>query len=122
MSTAHALVLPSLSEGQPTVVMEAMALGLPVIASDIPGTQELVHTGKTGFLFPPGDVERLSVCLENFIKDDSLRQQMSHRAKKEIAQRGLSTHQVARKHIVLYEKLVELKSIRSARTTVYGPQ
>lgn len=122
MSTAHTLVLPSLSEGQPTVVMEAMALGLPVIASDIPGTQELIHAGKTGFLFPPGDVERLSVCLENFIKDDPLRQQMSHRAKEEIAQRGLSTPQVARKHIVLYEKLVRLKSIRSARTTVYGAQ
>jgi glycosyltransferase involved in cell wall biosynthesis len=122
MLAAHTLVLPSLSEGQPTVVMEAMALGLPVLATDIPGTQELVHAGKTGFLFPPRDVERLTGCLENFINDEPLRQQMGHQAKEEITHKGLTTPQIARKHIVLYEKLVGHKSIWSTRTTVYGPQ
>jgi len=112
MSKAHVLVLPSLSEGQPTVVMEAMALGLPVIATDIPGMRELVHTGKTGFLFPPRDVERLTECVENVIKDDLLRQQMGHRAKEYFKRKGLTTARIAEKHIAVYKKLLDLKSNR----------
>jgi glycosyltransferase involved in cell wall biosynthesis len=110
MSAAHTLVLPSLSEGQPTVVMEAMALGLPVIATDIPGTRELVHSGETGFLFPPRNVERLGECLENFIKDEPLRQQMGQLAKEHFRRKGLTTRQIARKHIALYESLSSSKA------------
>ena len=120
MAAAHTLVLPSLSEGQPTVAMEAMTLGLPVVATDIPGTRELVQPGKTGFLFLPRDVEQLAECLENLIKDESLRQQMGRRAKEFIAARGLTTPQITREHIALYERLLGLKATHSAhRTTVY---
>ena len=106
MSAAHTLVLPSLSEGQPTVVMEAMALGLPVIATNIPGTRELVNPRKTGFLFPPRDIEWLAECVENLIEDEPLRERMGHAAKEEFRKAGLATRQIARKHIALYERLV----------------
>lgn len=50
MLSSSALVLPSRSEGRPFVIMEAMAAGLPVLATDIPGSRELVQDGVTGLL------------------------------------------------------------------------
>lgn len=49
---AHVFILPSLYEGMPKVVLEAMACGCPIIVSDIPGCKELVKEGRNGFLVP----------------------------------------------------------------------
>jgi len=53
-------VLPSYSEGLPTVIMEAFACGLPVIASNITGIPEIVQEDRSGYLVPPGDVSLLA--------------------------------------------------------------
>jgi glycosyltransferase involved in cell wall biosynthesis len=60
---ARALVLPSFAEGLPVVVMEALALGRPVITSAVAGTPELVETGVTGWLVPAGSVEGLVAAM-----------------------------------------------------------
>jgi len=60
LATAHAFVLPSFAEGVPVVLMEAMASGLPVIATRITGVPELVEDGVSGFLVPPGDAGALA--------------------------------------------------------------
>jgi glycosyltransferase involved in cell wall biosynthesis len=69
MAKATALVLPSLSEGLPRVIIEAMATGTPVIGSRVGGIPELVEDGTRGFLVPPGDesllAEKLRWLLEN---------------------------------------------------------
>jgi glycosyltransferase involved in cell wall biosynthesis len=62
---ARALVLPSFSEGLPVVIMEAMALRRPVLASCITGIPELVLHGENGWLFPSGSVEDLMVAMED---------------------------------------------------------
>jgi colanic acid/amylovoran biosynthesis glycosyltransferase len=59
LEAARALVLPSFAEGLPVVIMEAMALGRPVIATYIAGIPELVESGRTGWLIPAGAVEPL---------------------------------------------------------------
>ena len=64
LAQADVLVLPSLSEGRPNVVLEAMANGVPVVASDVPGTREIVENERTGLLFRPGDAENLAECLD----------------------------------------------------------
>jgi glycosyltransferase involved in cell wall biosynthesis len=53
-------VLPSLLEGTPRCVMEALAAGVPCVASRIPGTESLLQDGVTGDTFPPGDATRLA--------------------------------------------------------------
>ena len=62
-NTADCLVLPSLREGFPTVVGEAMACGAPVLASRVGGVGELVIEGETGWLLPPGDDDALGAGL-----------------------------------------------------------
>jgi glycosyltransferase involved in cell wall biosynthesis len=65
---ARALVLPSFAEGLPVVIMEAMALGRPVISTFVAGIPELIQTGESGWLVPAGDEEALmramQACLE----------------------------------------------------------
>ena len=60
---ARALVLPSFYEGLPTVIMEAMALGRPVISTYVGGIPELVESGKTGWLVPAGDDRALAQAM-----------------------------------------------------------
>ncbi|SFC31789.1 Glycosyltransferase involved in cell wall bisynthesis [Parapedobacter composti] len=62
------VVLPSYREGMSTTLMEAAALGLPLIATDIPGCKELVDEGVTGFLCRPKDVSSLANRMADFIR------------------------------------------------------
>lgn len=68
-------------EGEPSVISEAMACGLPVIASDIEGHKHLVRNNITGFLFNPDDENSLQVCLNRMIKNTELRLQMGRAAR-----------------------------------------
>lgn len=117
MSAAHALVLPSLSEGRPVVVMEAMALGLPVVATNISGTRELVRDEETGLLFTPRDAIGLANCIERLIRDEGLRQELGRRARTRVEEDGLTLPRVVQKHLALYAQLCEPRQ-RSARTEV----
>ena len=71
---AHVVVLSSRSEGTPMVIIEAMAKGRPVVVPDIGGIPEMVKDGRTGYLFPPGNVEALVEKLARFIREpDSIK-------------------------------------------------
>jgi glycosyltransferase involved in cell wall biosynthesis len=74
---ADVFVLPSTGEGMPCVVLEAMGCGLPIVASDVPGNEEIVVEGRNGFIFKPWDPDELADALVKIINDDKLRQKMS---------------------------------------------
>jgi glycosyltransferase involved in cell wall biosynthesis len=81
MAQAQALVFPTLSEGLPRVVMEAMAAGTPVIASAVSGIPEVVDHGKTGFLVPPGDIQALAERIDWVFTHPEEARQMGQRAR-----------------------------------------
>jgi glycosyltransferase involved in cell wall biosynthesis len=69
MRSLDLLVLPSLVEGAPNVVLEAMAASLPVVATAASGTPELVADGETGWLVPPGDSHHLAAALVDALSE-----------------------------------------------------
>lgn len=69
LAAADVYVQPSYDEGIPRATLEAMAMGLPVVASCVGGIPELVQDGVTGILVPPGDPEALAAALEPFLAD-----------------------------------------------------
>lgn len=74
MVAADVLVLPSYREGTPRVITEAIASGLPVVATDIAGIPEQVSDGETGYLVEPGDIDSLTDCLATLVRDPRKRE------------------------------------------------
>jgi glycosyltransferase involved in cell wall biosynthesis len=62
----------------PTVIMEAMATGLPVVSTNIGGIPEMVFEKETGFLVQPGDVVAMADAIETVINDRSLAAKLGH--------------------------------------------
>lgn len=75
------LVLPSLMEGLPIVLMEAMALGTAVVASRVAGIPELVEDGKSGLLFTPSNWDELAESMSRLLENDGLRRTLAENAK-----------------------------------------
>ena len=73
--------LPSFAEGVPVVLMEAMASGLPVVATAIAGVPELVTDGISGLVVPPGRVDPLVEALASLARDGGLRQRLASAAR-----------------------------------------
>lgn len=81
LSAADIYLSTSRSEGMSNSVMEAMGLGLPVVASAVGGTPELIASGDTGLLFPPGDSAAAAETLITLIESPSLRRALGERGR-----------------------------------------
>ena len=97
-------VLPSLNEGISNTVLEALAAGLPVLATHVGGNPELVTSGREGALFAPGDVAALSALLERYAGEPELR--LAHgRAARETALRRFSLAAMVAQYQAVYDGL-----------------
>lgn len=76
-----ALILPSLREGFPNVVLEASAMGIPAVVSDATGVRDSVVDGRTGTVFPTGDAGALADAIELLHSQPELRRQMGRNAR-----------------------------------------
>lgn len=100
--------LPSLSEGLPLVVLEAMASGLPVVASAVGGIPDVVEEGATGTLVSPGNVEELRAGLLELAGDRALARMRGARAR-EVARARYSLDTMAGSYMELYRHVLELR-------------
>jgi glycosyltransferase involved in cell wall biosynthesis len=75
-------VLPSLNEGMGRVLVEAMAVGLPIVASRVGGIPDLVKDGKNGLLVPPADASALGKAISDLLTDKEKRNRMGEAGKK----------------------------------------
>jgi glycosyltransferase involved in cell wall biosynthesis len=101
---ADVFVLPSRDEGMPNVVLEAMASGLPVIASRIAGACDMVVDGETGLLLPPDDAGALAAAVARLAGDAPTRQSFG-RAGRERVERLYSWGSAARAYLDLFAAL-----------------
>jgi glycosyltransferase involved in cell wall biosynthesis len=105
-------VLPSFLEGMPRSIIEAMAMGLPVITSNIKGCREEVINNETGILIPPGDVEALASAILKLYKERELRERMGINGRKRVEEL-YDERKVIEKELLIIDKLSsEAGSIR----------
>src|SRR4029077_4711403 len=104
LAHADVFVLPSLREGLPGSVMEAMANGLPVVATEVPGTRELVVDGVTGYLVAPRDPVALADRLQPLLENKSARLAMGRQGRRRVLTE-FSMEQMIARHEELYESL-----------------
>ena len=81
---ADVFVLPSLWEGMSNALLEAMACGLPVIATAVGGNSDVIVHGRTGLLVPPGEPNELSAALRRMMSDESLRAVLAEAGRREV--------------------------------------
>ena len=84
LSDADLFVLPSLHEGSPNALIEAMAVGLPCIASAVGGVLELIEDGQSGLLVPPTDSEALTAAIHRVLTDRVLAEHLAKNAQLKI--------------------------------------
>jgi len=93
-------VLPSLQEGLPTVVLESMICGTPVISTNISGTRELIKDGETGLLVEPANPLALSTAIEHLLTNPILRRQIAEKGFE--MSRKFSLHNSVKEYQMLY--------------------
>ncbi len=87
LARAGVLVLPSLAEGFGLVLIEAMAAGVPVVATDVPGVRDVVRNGVTGLLVPPADPAALAAAIGRVLHDRPLADRMAAAAGDDVRRR-----------------------------------
>lgn len=103
-------VLASWDEGLSNFLMEAMAAGLPIVASDIPSNRELLEHGRSGLLFPADDPGAFADALSSLMSDPTRAAKLGEQAAREIQR--FSVEAMVEQHIALYERCLERGWVR----------
>lgn len=101
---SDAFVLSTHFEGTPLAVLEALASGLPVVASSVGGVPEILRDGLEGFLVAPGNPSQLASCLQRLIREPALRKRMGE-CGRETVKTAFSKRQLADRYLALYKEL-----------------
>jgi N-acetyl-alpha-D-glucosaminyl L-malate synthase BshA len=105
LNVADLFLLPSSTESFGLVALEAMASGVPVIASDTGGIPEVVQDGVTGFLAPVGDVDRMAACAIDLLRDERKRRLFGS-AGRERARDQFDYQKIVPQYEAVYERIL----------------
>jgi glycosyltransferase involved in cell wall biosynthesis len=97
-------VLPSLSEGMSNVLLEAMACGLPVVATSVGGNSDIITDRHNGLLVPPGDALTLSTALLELLENDDFAQRLGEAARKTV-ELNYGMERIVERYLALYSRL-----------------
>jgi glycosyltransferase involved in cell wall biosynthesis len=106
LAQAHIFVNPSRHEGMPNAVLEAMASGLPIIATSIAGNEDLVVDGKNGFLVASENIGELRNALQTLLKNKSLRLKMGNESRA-LVEKKFSWSHSGQAYLELIQKIAE---------------
>jgi glycosyltransferase involved in cell wall biosynthesis len=105
LACSDLFVLPSLYEGLPMSILEAMAAGCPVVATSVGGIGEAVTDGETGLLVPPSDAGALAAAIRRVLSDADFAGRLARAARVAVAE-GFSSEAMVRRTAGLYEELL----------------
>jgi len=105
-------VLPSLAEGGSNAILEAMATGLPVVATSVGGNTELVHPGLTGILVPPMSPDLMATAIADYCRIPEMGARHGARARSQVISR-YSLPAMARSYLAVYDSLLRPDAARA---------
>jgi glycosyltransferase involved in cell wall biosynthesis len=117
LARATLLVLPSLEENCPMVVLEAMAAGVPVAAAKVGGVPDLIADGIDGLLFQPTVEESTRAAVAELLANTKKREDLARRAK-EKAQQVFHPHKIAEQHVAIYRQVRNMHAEGSVGSVV----
>lgn len=108
LNSSDIFVLLSYREGIPRTGLEALAMGLPIVTTNVPGCKEIVIDGLNGFLVPARDVEAAKEAIIKLIENRELRESMGEESRK-LAVKEFDIRKIVDQYLKLYEELIKLK-------------
>ncbi len=99
------LVQPSYREGMPMTILEAMSAGVAVVASRVGAAADVIDNGRTGLLYPPGDVAALTAAVASLVGDQQRRKDLGQAAQAAVAA-GFTVDEMARRYAEQYRKVL----------------
>jgi glycosyltransferase involved in cell wall biosynthesis len=108
-------VLPSHTEGLPNVVLEACAAGVPVVATEVGGTPEVIEDGVSGFLVPPGDADTLANRILEALESEERMREIGFNGRQRVLEEFTFTAQVEG-YLNLFSKLLKTKVVQTRET------
>jgi glycosyltransferase involved in cell wall biosynthesis len=105
-AAAHIAVLPSRREGLPKSLLEAAAMGRPIVATDVPGCRDIARAGVNALLVPPDDADALAEALARLAEDGALRQRLGT-AGRALVESHFTAEAIGAATVALYRRLLD---------------
>ncbi|KAF1085502.1 Alpha-D-kanosaminyltransferase [Sporotomaculum syntrophicum] len=106
-SSMDIFVLPSITEGLPLTVLEAMAFSLPIVATSVGGVPEIIESGECGFLAPPGDHQALAAQIAGLLDCPAKRTEFSHKGRHRVQEKFAAAKMIEETKNIYYSLLKE---------------
>ena len=110
LASINIFVMPSIAEGLPNALLEAMAMGKPIVTTEVGGIPEIVKNGFNGLLVPPRDTVSLSKAIKELISNDQLATKMGQAAR-DLVRDNLSIKAIAQKWQSIYLSILKEKGL-----------